>query len=165
MNPRTSRLSLARLAVLANAIYWMVFAILFVVGSYPYRTHRPAFEEVTPDYIFFGRALRMLDTSTGIGLPPAFLKVTYAIQSPSAYAARPFFWYFNHYGITVDHQYWGTSLGGYYLVLVCLLSFLQWYVVGFLVDYLRTRFSVSSGVSGESGESGPGESGQTGRFL
>jgi hypothetical protein len=54
---------------------------------------------------------------------------------------RPFFWYFNHRGISVDQQYWGTSIGGYYLLLVCLLSFLQWGFVGFSIDCVRQWFS------------------------
>jgi hypothetical protein len=127
-----SRLSFARLVILANGIYWMVFAVLFVTGSYPSRPHRPAFEEVTPSYIFFGRALRQIDTGTGVGLPPLLIKLTYAIQRPSVLAARPFYWYFDSRGITVDHLYGGISVGGYYLLLVCLLSFVQWYLVGWV---------------------------------
>jgi hypothetical protein len=136
-----SRLSFAVLAILANAVYWIVFAILFVAGSYPYRPHLPRFEEITAAYIFFGRALKLLDTGTGIGLPPLFLKITFAVQWPSAYAARPFFWYFNRHNISVDHQYFGTSLGGYYLLLVGVLSFLQWYLIGWVVQKLWDRWS------------------------
>jgi hypothetical protein len=127
-----SRSSFAKLVTLANGLYWMVFAVLFVAGSYPYRPHRLAFEEVTPSYIFFGKALRQIDTGTGVGLPPLLITLTYAIQRPSVLAARPFYWYFDSHGITVDHLYGGISIGGYYLLLVCLLSFVQWYLVGWV---------------------------------
>jgi hypothetical protein len=129
-------LSVALYAVIANALYWLVFAILFAVGSYAYQPHRPRFEEITAAYVFFGRALKLLDTSTGIGLPPLFLRVTYSVQWPSVYAAGPFFWYFNRHNISVDHQYFGTSVGGYFLLLVCLISFLQWYLMGWMVQKL-----------------------------
>jgi hypothetical protein len=135
------RLSFARLVILANGIYWAVFAVLFVTGSYPYRPHRPAFEEVTPSYIFFGKALRQIDTGTGVGLPPLLITLTYAIQRPSVFASRPFYWYFDSHDITVDHLYAGISVGGYYLLLVCLLSFVQWYLVGWMGQKLWHKWS------------------------
>jgi hypothetical protein len=53
--------------------------------------------------------------------------------------AKPHFWYFNTQGITLDHLYRGVSVGGYYLILVCLLSFFQWYLVGLSIDYFARR--------------------------
>jgi hypothetical protein len=147
MKSLLSRFSVVFLLLIANGLFWIVFAALFIAKSYPYTLHRPTFEEITADYIFFGRALKLIDTGTGIGLPPLFVKVTYAVQWPSAYTARPFFWYFNRHGISVDHQYWGTSLGGYYLLLICLLSFLQSYLVGLLVDYVRKHFIIGRGLA------------------
>jgi hypothetical protein len=135
-----SRLSFARLMMLANGIYWMVFAVLFVTGSYPYRPHRPVFEEVAPNYIFFGKALRQIDTGTGVGLPPRLITLTYAIQRPTVLATRPFYWYFDSHDITVDQLYWGVSVGGYYLLLVCVLSFVQWYLIGWVVQKLWHRW-------------------------
>ena len=140
-----SRLRFTRLLIIANAVFWLAFGTLFVAKSYPYKPHKLVFEEVTPSYIFFGRALRQIDTGTGVGLPPLLIKLTYAIQKPSVLAARPFFWYFNSRGITVDRQYRGVSVGGYYLLLVCLLSFLQWYLVGFFIDYLTRRLTGKAG--------------------
>ena len=73
------------------------------------------------------------------------MKVTRFIQRPSFIAAAPYFWYFNSHSITVDHLYWGISVGGYYLLLVCLLSFLQWYLVGLVIDLIRRHLSASRG--------------------
>jgi hypothetical protein len=132
--------SLRQLLVLANGVFWLVFACLFVAGSYPYKPHKLAFEEASPSYIFFGRALREVDSGTGTSLPPRLIKLTYAIQRPSAFAARPFYWFFDGHGLTVDRQYWRVSIGGYYLLLVCLLSFVQWYLAGLLAEYVGRRF-------------------------
>ncbi len=63
-----SRLSFATLAILVNVIFWMAFVVLSVTGSHQYRQHRPAFEEVTPSYIFFGKALQQY----GRGLTSTF---------------------------------------------------------------------------------------------
>jgi hypothetical protein len=140
MNSRLfSRLSFIRAALLVNGTYWFVFAILFAINSYPYAPHPMGFEEITPSHIFFGRALRPLNTGTGIGVDPRWVKITYLIQWPSARIARLFYWHFNQHEVAVDTQYWGISLGGYYLIIVCLLSFLQWYLVGMLFDYARKR--------------------------
>ena len=133
------------LVVLADVAFWLVFGVLFVAGSYPYKPHKLAFEEVTPSYVFFGRALREIDSGTGASLPPPLMKATRVIQGPSFIASSPYFWYFNSHGITVDHLYWGISVGGYYLLLVCLLSFLQWYLVGLILDLIRRHLSASRG--------------------
>jgi hypothetical protein len=37
--------------------------------------------------------------------------------------------------------YGGIDVGGYYLILVCLLSFAQWYLIGLLLDCLRRRLN------------------------
>jgi hypothetical protein len=135
------RLSFGKLLILANGIFWMAFAILFVSGAYLYRPHPRAFEEATPSYIFFGNALRQIETGTGVSLPPLLVTSTFAIQKPSVLAARPFYWYFDALGITVDHLYGGISVGGYYLLLVCLLSFVQWYLVGWVGETLWHKWS------------------------
>jgi len=124
----------AELLPLLNFAFWLGFGALFVAQSYPYQPHRLAFEEITPSYIFSGRALREIDSGTGVALPPALMKVTYAIQKPSVFAAKPFYWYFNSRGIVVDRLFWGISVGGYYLLVVSFISFLQWLLIGFFVD-------------------------------
>ena len=63
------------------------------------------------------------------------------VQWPSFHGAIPLNWYFSRRGIVVDHLYCGISVGGYYLILVCFLSFLQWYLIGFSIDWARHRFT------------------------
>src|SRR5258707_5817772 len=137
--------SFTGLIVLADVVFWLVCGVLFVAGSYESKPHKLAFEEATPSYIFFGRALREIDSGTGVSLPPPLMKVTRFIQRPSFIAAASYFWYFNGRGITVDHLYWGISVGGYYLLLVCLLSFLQWYLLGLIIDLIRRHLIASRG--------------------
>ena len=135
----TSRPTIASVMTVANSFFWVVFVVLFLLQSYPYKPHKLSFEEATPSYIFFGRALREIASGTGESLPPPLMKVTSAIQRPSFVAAKPYYWYFNSHEITVDHLYWHVSVGGYYLIVVCILSFMQWYLLGFLLDHHRGR--------------------------
>lgn len=123
--------------VLANVVFWVVFAVYFVAHSYPYEPHRMSFEEVAPSYVYCGRAFPVDEYMS------AFMRATRLIQAPSFYAAEPFFWYFDKRGIVVNNLYAGVSVGGYYLVVVCLLSFAQWHLTGLLVDRFKRRFSIS----------------------
>jgi hypothetical protein len=140
-----SKFRFAWLLILINALFWLTFAVLFATHTVAYSPHQLKFEEVTPSYIFFGRALQMIDSGTGVGIPPLLIEISYTIQKPSSVAARTFFRYFHDRGITVEHTYGGISIGGYYLLLVCLFSFLQWYLVGFLIDYLSRRLTEKAG--------------------
>jgi hypothetical protein len=69
-----SRPTFAKFLIVTNGSYWIIFALLFAVRSYPYEPHRPVFEEVTPTHIFFGRALPEIDTGTGLGLPSPLIR-------------------------------------------------------------------------------------------
>jgi len=141
MAEKPSKFTFARLLVLANAVFWLIFAVFFTVLSQPYKPHPLEFEEITLSYHFFGRALPEIDSGTGVALPPPLIKAGYAIQRPSFLAARPFYWYFNSRGTVVDHLYARISVGGYYLIVVCFLSFVQWHLVGRLIDFLRLRLT------------------------
>jgi hypothetical protein len=84
-------MKLVRALPALNCGFWVTFGVLFVAQSYPYESHPLAFEEITPSYIFFGRALREIDSGTGVALPPTIVKVTYVVQKPSVVAATPFY--------------------------------------------------------------------------
>jgi hypothetical protein len=124
-----------RIFVVANGTFWLAFLILFLIKSGTYEQHQKQFEERGPELIFSGRALSYLENEQ----PTPMLSATRLVQWPSFYAARPFFWYFNKHGIVVDHLYGKISLGGYHLLTVCALSFLQWSLPGYLVDFLVRR--------------------------
>ncbi|HKW64531.1 MAG TPA: hypothetical protein VJN89_18405 [Candidatus Acidoferrum sp.] len=129
LTPRSTR----RLFIVVNGLFWLLFAIYFVAKSYAYRPHIKVFEEESPPYIFWGRALPVEQYMSPL------MRVTRAVQAPSFHAASPFFSYFDKRGIVVDHLYLGISVGGYYLVAVCLISFVQWYLLGAIIDAMKGR--------------------------
>jgi hypothetical protein len=127
----------ARLLLLANGLFWLVFAVNFVANSFAYKPHVKIFEEVSPPYIFGSRAFPFEQYMSPM------MRATRIVQWPSFYAATPLNLYFSHRGIVVDQLFWGVSVGGYYLLLVFLLSFLQWYLTGLLIDFLSRRLRTS----------------------
>lgn len=139
-----SHFGFAKILLLANASLWLIFLVFFMFKSHPYTPHKPIFEERSPELIYFGRALSYLENEQMIPL----IRTIRLVQLPSFYAASPFNSFFSRRGTSVDHLYWGISLGGYYLFLVCLLSFVQWYLLGFLIDYIRRFITTPSSSSG-----------------
>lgn len=120
-----------RILIIGNTLLWMVFAANFIAKSYPYKPHRFEFEEVAPPYIIWGHAFPF-----GEYMSP-LMRITRTLQAPSFYAAIPLNLYFSRRGITDDRLYGGISTGAYYLLSGCLLSFVQWWLVGLLIDYSR----------------------------
>jgi hypothetical protein len=135
MRPSSPDRRFAKLLPLANGLFWLVFAINFLLNSHPYKIHPIMFEEQAPLYTYYGRALPAEMWMTPL------MRATRILQWPSIVAARPYFWYFDRHGIVGDRLYAGISVTGYYLVLVCAFSFLQWYLAGLLMDYLVERLS------------------------
>jgi|SRR5579864_1307604 len=133
---RKRLLSFSRLVIgliSANAVYWLAFLANFLLKGYLYNPHVKLFEEPAPPYIIWGRAFPFDQYMS------PFMRASRILQWPSFYAASPLNVLASSRGIVVDKQYWGTSVGGYYLILVCLISFLQWYLVAIFVDYLVRR--------------------------
>jgi len=126
-----------RLLLLANGVLWLVFALNFVANSHPYSPHPPMFEEQSPLYAYYGRALPAEQYMTPL------MRITRFLEWPSFFVARPYFWYFDSHGIDGARRYGRVSVTGYYLLIVCLLSFLQWYLVGSLTDYVKRRLGVN----------------------
>jgi hypothetical protein len=125
------------LLVLANALFWFIFAVSFVSDSYRYEPHPKRFEEPSSPYIICSRAFPFA------GYMNPLMRATRVLQWPSFYAAAPFNFYVSRRGIVLDDLLWGTSAGGYYLILVCVLSFFQWYLIGLFADYIRRASSFS----------------------
>jgi hypothetical protein len=139
---RTRLCSRSRLAIsliLANGVFWLVFIVYFWWKGYLYNPHVKLFEEPAPPYIIWGRAFPFDQYMS------PFMKASRILQWPSFYAASPLNFLASSRGIVGDTQYWGTSVGGYYLILVCLLSFIQWYLIAIFIDYLTHRVGQRSG--------------------
>jgi hypothetical protein len=120
---------------MANAIFWLTFGIIFIATSSPYKPHEKLFEETGPEYIYFGRAQSALKNEQ----PTSLYLTVHWVQWPSFYAAKPFVRYCNKKGLVVDDLFLGISVGGHLLLIVCVISFLQWYLIGFFIDLLRRR--------------------------
>lgn len=137
------RLRSTKLLMLANGVFWLVFASNFAAKSYAYHPHVKAFEEPSPPYIIFHRAFPFDKYMTPI------MQTSRILQWPSFKTiAKPYFWYFNKNGIDGDTLYRGTSVSGYYLVIVFLVSFLQWFLIGLFVDYVRKRLNTRLAAAG-----------------
>ena len=135
-----------RILLLVNGVFWLVFAISFLANSQAYRPHPLKFEEQSPLYAYYGRALPAQQYMTPL------MRTTRIFQWPSFFAARPYFWYFDGHGIDGERLYGGISVTGYYLIIVCAISFLQWYLAGLFIDYLKRRWSADpSRTSGNAG--------------
>jgi hypothetical protein len=123
----------ARILLLANGLYWVMFGIEFAVHSVSWVPHALVFEETQPLYCYFGRGLPIEQWMA------PYMRLTRLLQWPSFVVTKPFYWYFDSRHILGERIYGGISITGYYLVLVCIFSFLQWFVLGTFVDYVRLR--------------------------
>lgn len=126
---RVKSRGLPTILMLANAAFWLFFAVNFALVNKPYKPHVKHFEEESPPYIYWGHALPFEQFTA------PFVRAAHLVEMPSFYAAAPFNLYCSYRGIFVDNLYFGISEGGYYLILVCLISFLQWYLVGRLAQF------------------------------
>jgi hypothetical protein len=57
-----------------------------------------------------------------------------------AYARNNPLLYTDPSGHTVALANWGVSIGGYYLLLVIVISFVQWYLIGLVINFMRLKF-------------------------
>jgi hypothetical protein len=133
---RILHLRFTKLLILANGVFWLVFVINFLANSRAYKPHPITFEERSPLFVYYGRALPAEQYMSPL------MRTTRTLQWPSLFSARPYFWYFDRHGIYGEQLYGGISVTGYYVLIVCALSFLQWYVVGWLIDWVRNRTNV-----------------------
>ena len=124
---------LPTLLVLANGIVWLLFIVKYALVSQPYRPHVKHFEEQSPSYIFWGHAFPFEQFTSPI------VRIAHLVNMPSFYAAAPLNFFCSSRGIVVDDLYFGISEGGYYLILVSLFSFLQWYLIGLLLHAVIER--------------------------
>jgi hypothetical protein len=127
---KPSRVGLPIMLMIANGVFWLFFAVNFAVVSQPYHPHVKHFEEASSPYIFWGHALPFEQFTS------SFINAAHLIELPSFYAAAVFNLYCSRRGIVVDDLYLGVSEGGYYLLLVFLISFLQWYLYGLLAQFV-----------------------------
>ena len=118
----------------ANLCFWIYFAIAFAQASYPFR-HDPLGHPAGAGYTFAGHSIGILESP----FTHPFFNLAFWVEFPSFALARGgqnlfFPW------VTGDRFFAGISEGGWRLLTIVLLSFLQWYLVGWLGQKLWRRW-------------------------
>lgn len=130
--------------LVANLFLWIYFGIAFARASYPY--NREVWNYTVPTapagYTFFGHSLGVHESA----LHHLFFRVVFYAEFPSFYLARlgqnllfP--------NVTGERFFARVSEGGWRLLIIALLSFFQWYLVGWLVQKVQHRWSTHPAAS------------------
>lgn len=124
--------------LIANVCLWIYFWIGFIHVSQPYDPRPWGHAPIEP-YSFAGHAVG-LTTST---FSYTFMKVVYWAEFPSfvfvSVLMRILFG-----RLPSDRFFAGISVGGYKLLAVMMVSFFQWYWVGWTIQKLQRRWSSKS---------------------
>ncbi len=124
-----------KLLLIANPCLWVYFWITFAQASYPFRPD-PLGHPAGTGYTFWGHSIAVVES----GLVYAFFRVAFYVEFPSfaltQLVARVFSPRLLLYGFFA-----GISKGGWFLLAVMGLSFLQWYFIGWVGQKLWERWS------------------------
>ncbi len=139
-----------KVLLIANLSLWIYFWIGFALASYPYRPD-PLGHPAGTGYTFWGHSIAV--TESGFKYP--FFRIATYVECPSiglaTLVARVFSPRLVLYGFFA-----GVSKGGWLLLAVMVLSFLQWYFIGWVAQKLWQRwFGHRSGVRSQTPSSGP----------
>jgi len=125
-----------KLLLVANLLFWIYFGIAFARASYPYR--REVWNYTAPTapagYTFFGHTVGVRESAFQ---HPFFRGMFYAEFPSFALARLGQNLLFPH--VTGDQLFAGISEGGWRLLVVVLLSFVQWYFIAWVVQRLWHR--------------------------
>jgi hypothetical protein len=124
----------AKIALIANLCFWLCFWVAFFLAAQPYDPRPWGHVPVDP-YSFGGHAIGLTRSS----LTYPFMQAAFWIEFPSFLIAtlgqRTFF-----SSVSGDQVFAGISIGGYKLLVVMVLSFVQWYLIGWLGQKLWERW-------------------------
>lgn len=125
-----------KVLLVANLGLWTYFWIAFAHASYPYRADplgHPAGTGIT----FWGHSIAVVEN----GLSYPFFRTIYWIEFPSFTFAITLGRLIYHplllYGFVG-----GISKGGWFLLAVMLISFFQWYLIGWAIQKLHGKWLV-----------------------
>lgn len=137
-NKKMERRPMGRLSktiLSANLCLWIYFWLAFARASQPYNPRPWGHPPVDP-YSFWGHAIGL--TTSSLTYP--FMRMAFWIEFPSflgvALVRKAFL-----SGVSGDTFFAGVSVGGYALLAIMLLSFVQWYFVGLAAQKLWHRWS------------------------
>jgi hypothetical protein len=139
-----------KVLLIANLCLWIYFCIGFARASYPYRPN-PLGHPAGTGYTFWGHSIAV--TESGLKYP--FFKTAFYLELPSFVVAVLIERIFDPR--LISHRFFtGISVGGWSLVGTMLLSFLQWYFIGWVVQKLWQKwFSHPAGGLNQAAASGP----------
>jgi hypothetical protein len=120
--------------VLANLALWVFFWTDFSSRLVPYKEQPLVFEENVPVLVFWGEALPVEQIRS------TSLRIIEWVQAPSFLVVRPVV-----YALNRKPSFWGNTLGGlspwsYLLLVVMVLSFVQWYFVGWALGKFYSKW-------------------------
>jgi hypothetical protein len=125
---------LVKVLLAANLCLWIYFWIAFAHSSYPYRPN-PLGHPAGTGFTFWGHSIAVVED----GLSYPFFRVVYWIEFPTftlaITLARLFYHPLLFYGFFA-----GISRGGWFLLTVMVLSFFQWYLIGWVAQKLWQRW-------------------------
>ena len=143
----TARVRWPRVLLIANSVFWVLFWAYFLWSSEaaPARlaAHLLSIYHTHPKYVsVFGRALPD-------GLPPTVGSVTGMIHLPSLYVA----YWVGHF-VPGDIVLAQTDHSGLKLLATTVLSYAQWYFVGWLLTLVRRMVRERAPQPGTGGQAG-----------
>src|ERR1051325_6045329 len=122
-----------KVLLIANLCLWVYFWICFAHASYPFRPD-PLGHPAGTGYTFWGHSIAEVES----GLVYPFFRVVFYVEFPSfllaTLTARVLSPHLLLYGFFA-----GISKGGWLLLAVMALSFLQWYFIGWVGQKLWHR--------------------------
>jgi hypothetical protein len=127
--------TLVKVLLIANLCFWLYFWLAFSSASQPYDP-RPLGHVPVDPYVFWGHAIGLIRSS----MTYPFVRVTFWIEFPSFFVVTLFANVFLA-SVSGDQIVTGISIGGYELLAIMLLSFLQWYLIGWAIEKLWHRWS------------------------
>jgi len=120
--------------LIANLCLWIYFGIAFAQASYPFK-HDPWGHPAGAGYTFAGHSIGIVESP----FTHPFFNLAFWVEFPSFALARggqnllfP--------RVTGDRFFAGISEGGWRLLTIVVLSFLQWYLVGWVGQKLWQRW-------------------------
>ncbi len=124
-----------KVLLIANLCLWIYFGIAFAHASYPFRRD-PWGHPAGAGFTFAGHSIGIVESP----FKYLFFKLVFWIEFPSFVLDRGAEnLLFSH--LTSDRFFAGISVEGWSLLTIVLLSFLQWYLVGWVGQNLWLRYS------------------------
>ena len=123
-----------KVLVIANLCLWIYFWTAFSLASYPFRTD-PLGHPAGSGYTFWGHSIAVVES----GLVYPFFKAVFYAEFPSFALGTLAVQLFSPH-LLINGFFAGVSGGGWLLLGVMVLSFLQWYLVGWVGQKLWQKW-------------------------